>query len=78
MPAKSPQERSQVARIGGYAKWANTADRSAATEAARRAFDRRFDQYPDPEAARKAYFARLALKSAQARRKAKGGFDDAA
>jgi hypothetical protein len=28
----------------------------------------RFDDYPDPEAARKAYFARLALASAKARR----------
>lgn len=70
MPAKSPEERSLVSRIGAYEKWANTADRSAATKAARRAFDKRFEQYPDPEAARKAYFTRLALKSAKARRKA--------
>jgi hypothetical protein len=69
MPSKSPQERSLVSRIGAYEKWANTADRSAATQAARRAFDKRFEHYPDPEAARKAYFARLALKSAKARRK---------
>jgi hypothetical protein len=66
MPAKSPEERSLVSRIGGYEKWAKTADRTAATQAARRAFEKRFEQYPDPEAARKAYFARLALKSAQA------------
>lgn len=72
MPSKSPEERSLVSRIGAYEKWANTADRSAATQAARRAFDKRFAQYPDPEAARKAYFARLALKSARARRKAGG------
>jgi hypothetical protein len=70
MPAKHPEERSLVSRIGAYEKWANTADRTAATQAARRAFDKRFEQYPDPAAARKAYFARLALKSAQARRKA--------
>lgn len=70
MPAKSPEERSLVSRIGAYEKWANAADRSAATKAARRAFDKRFEQYPDPEAARKAYFTRLALKSAKARRKA--------
>jgi hypothetical protein len=70
VPSKSPEERSLVSRIGAYEKWANTADRSAATQAARRAFDKRFEQYPDPEAARKAYFARLALKSAKARRKA--------
>ena len=70
MPSKSPEERSLVSRIGAYEKWANTADRSAATQAARRAFDKRFEQYADPEAARKAYFARLALASAKARRKA--------
>jgi hypothetical protein len=78
MPAKSPQERSLVSRIGAYEKWANTADRSAATQAARRAFDKRFEQYPDPEAARRAYFSRLALASVKARRKAKGGVPDAA
>jgi hypothetical protein len=69
MPSKSPEERSLVSRIGAYEKWANTADRSAATQAARRAFDKRFEQYPDPEAARKAYFTRLALASVKARRK---------
>ena len=73
MPSKSPEERSLVSRIGAYEKWANTADRSAATQAARRAFDKRFEQYPDPEAARKAYFARLALKSAKARAARKAG-----
>lgn len=70
MPAKSPEERSLVSRIGAYEKWANTADRSSATQAARSAFDKRFEQYPDPESARKAYFARLALASVKARRKA--------
>jgi hypothetical protein len=48
MPAKSPEERSLVSRIGGYEKWAQTADRTAATQAARRAFNKRFDQYPIP------------------------------
>ncbi len=33
------------------------------------AFMARFDEFPDSEAARKAYFARLALASAEARRK---------
>jgi hypothetical protein len=69
MPAKSPEERSLVSRIGGFEKWAKTTDRAAATQAARQAFDKRFEQYPDPESARKAYFTRLALKSAQARRR---------
>ena len=70
MPSQDPAVRSAVSRIGAYEKWANTTDRSAATQAARRAFDKRFERYPDPEAARKAYFARLALASAKARRKA--------
>jgi hypothetical protein len=43
MPAKSHEERSLVSRIGGYEKWANTTDRTAATQAARRAFDKRFE-----------------------------------
>ena len=54
-------------------KWANTTDRTAATAAARAARDQKFlDQADgDPVRAahlRKAYFQRLALKSAQARR----------
>lgn len=70
------------AQIGAYTRWAHTADRAAATEPARRAFWSRFEDEVDPgrtltvedrqrraEAARKAYFARLALKSAQARTK---------
>jgi hypothetical protein len=73
VPAKSPEERSLVSRIGGYEKWAQTADRTAATKPAREAFDKRFERYPDPEAARKAYFARLALASVKARRARKAG-----
>jgi hypothetical protein len=69
-------------RIGAYTRWARTEDRVAATEPARRAFATRFEIEVDPdsvlpvaerhrraEAARKAYFARLGLKSAQARAK---------
>jgi hypothetical protein len=73
---------SLLGRIGAHSKWANTPDRSAATAAARRAFLDRFEREVDPnntlpaderalraEHARKAYFQRLALKSANARRK---------
>jgi len=62
--------------------WANTADPAARTAPARAAFLDRFERAVDPEGAlpprerrrraehaRKAYFARLALKSAQARRR---------
>lgn len=77
-----PSELSLAGRIGAYASWANTSDRSARTAPAREAFQRRFEDEVDPDrildpaeraqradAARRAYFARLALKSAQARRK---------
>jgi hypothetical protein len=56
-------------RIGAEESWAQTEDRPARTAPARAAFMARFDEYPDPEAARRAYFRRLALKSAKARRK---------
>ena len=56
-------------RIGGYTKWAKTADRVEATAPARTAFLRKFDNEPDPEAARKLYFARLSLKRWQSRRR---------
>jgi hypothetical protein len=58
-------------RAGAYRKWAATEDRTAATEPARKAFNRRFEDAADPEAARRAYFAELALRSAQARRRRK-------
>ena len=65
-----------------HESWAKTTDRSARTAPGREAFLDRFERQVDPdlvltpreralraEHARKAYFARLALKSAQARRK---------
>lgn len=53
--------------VGAYRKWAKTEDRTAATAPGRAAFNKRFEEFPDPEAARKAYYAELALKSAKAR-----------
>ncbi len=68
-------------RIGAHVSWARTVDRSARTAPARAAFDRRFEDEVDPDrlldpadrarradSARKAYYAKLALLSAQARR----------
>ena len=66
----SNSDRKLLGRIGGYKSWANTVDRSARTAPGRAAFMARFENCPDPEAARKAYFALLALKSAQARKRA--------
>ncbi len=61
-------------RIGGYTSWANTVDRSARTKPARDALERKFLEQADgdpirAESFRRAYYARLALKSAMARRK---------
>ena len=72
--------RSLLGRIGANVSWANTTDRAARTAPARAALEKKFldEAGGDPVRAahlRKAYFQRLALKSAQARRK---GGDDAA
>lgn len=83
MPAaRTPEQRALAARIAAHSKWATTPDYSAATAPARAAFLNRFEREVDPEGvlpaterarraehAKKAYFSRLALKSAQARRK---------
>lgn len=70
------------ARIAAHERWAHESDRSAATARARQAALDRFEIEVDPDGllppaerakraahARSAYFTRLALKSAQARRK---------
>jgi hypothetical protein len=75
-------DRSLIARLAAHESWARTTDPSARTAPARRALLDRFERQVDPDAvlpaaerarraghARKAYFARLALRSAQARRK---------
>jgi hypothetical protein len=72
----SASERRLRAQIAAHESWAQTPDRTARTARARVAHDQKFlDQAGgDPIAAahlRKAHFARLALKSAVARRKAK-------
>jgi len=81
MPAHDPSDRVLVARLAAHESWARTPDRTARTAPARQAALDRFEQQVDPsgtldpaerarraEHARKAYFTRLALKSAQARR----------
>ena len=87
-----PQEMARRGRIGAYSLHA-THDPKETTKAAREAFMARFEREVDPdgtlspeerarraEAARKAYFAQLARKSAKARRrrppKAKDGAAD--
>jgi hypothetical protein len=86
----TPGERKLVGQIGSNESWARTTDRAARTAPARRAALDRFEREVDPngeltpaerakraEFARRAYFQRLALKSAQARRR-RGGGDHAA
>ena len=72
----SDSERRLRATIAAHTSWANTSNPTARTAPARAALEAKFlDQADgDPVRAghlRKAYFARLALKSAQARGKAK-------
>lgn len=82
MPSKDPAERSLIARLAVYESWARCEDRSARGVPGQNALRARFEREVDPDgvlppvelakradAARKAHFTRLALKSAQARRK---------
>jgi hypothetical protein len=74
--ARSDSERRLGASAAAHTKWANTINRTAATAPARNAFYQRFldEAGGDPIRAnnlRKAYYARLQMKSAMARRKVK-------
>ncbi|HCB03146.1 MAG TPA: hypothetical protein DEQ43_02625 [Nocardioides bacterium] len=74
--SSSISERSLHASANAHLSWALTEDRAARTAPARAALDRKFlDQAGgDPVRAahlRKAYFLKLAAKSAQARRQAR-------
>lgn len=76
MPAVSSLDRTLIGRIAAETSWANTADRAARTAPARAALDAKFLAQADGDPIRaghlrKAYFARLALKSAQSRRKSR-------
>lgn len=84
MTVAPSSDRVLQARLAARTRWAATADRPAATAPARAAFEDRFHDQVDPEGildprerairaehARKAYFAALALRSAQARRRAR-------
>ena len=83
-----PVNRSANARIAAYEMWAATADRTARTEPARQGLEAKFIREarerlgPDAterqvaksaEAARKAYYARLAAKGVAARRQRQQG-----
>lgn len=78
-----PNERTLHASLAAHESWAQTTDRSKRTAPARAALEAKWlDQADgDPkraESLRKAYFKRLALKSAQARRRNREAGGDAA
>lgn len=72
----SGTERALIASIAAHTSWGNTTDRSARTAPARRALEEKFLREADgdpvrAEHLRKAHFQRLALRSAQSRRKSR-------
>jgi hypothetical protein len=80
--AHDPAHRALAARIAAHSLHARLTDPSAHTAPARKAFNDRFEHEADPDGVlspeerarrashlRKAYFSRLALKSAKARSK---------
>lgn len=76
MPASHPLDRKLIGQIAAEQSWANTTDRTARTAPARAARDQKFldDADGDPvraEHLRRVYFRRLALRSAQSRRKSR-------
>lgn len=82
LDSSTPAERKLRAQIAAHDSWARTEDRSARTANARRALEEKFLAEADGDelraaSLRKAYFARLALKSAQKRRRWGGGNDAA-
>lgn len=89
MPSRSQSVRSQVARIAAHQSWATTTDRTARTAPARAGLLAKFEREVDPdgilppserarraENARRSFYARLALRSAQARGRARVVGDD--
>ena len=85
----TPEQRSLRARLASHESWARTEDPTARTAPGRKAFLDRFEKLVDPdgellpaerarraEHARKAYFSRLALKSARARRRRRAKADE--
>jgi hypothetical protein len=78
MPELTPELRTLRAQIAAHESWANTTDRTARTAKARKALEDKFLAEADgdskrAESLRRAYYARLAFKSAQARRRRSGG-----
>jgi hypothetical protein len=86
LPTANSSDRTLIASLAAHSSWARTADPAARTANARRAFLDRFEKEADPDGVlppaerarraehlRKAHYQRMALRSAQARRKSAGG-----
>lgn len=86
MPALTPEQRSLRASIAAHEMWAHCDNPTAHTAPARAAFMDRFEREVDPDGvltpeerarraahARKAHFAKLALRSSRARAARRGG-----
>lgn len=74
MPSRT--ERQLIASLAAHESWANTTNRTARTAPARAALDAKFLEQADGDPIRAghlriAHFQRLALKSAQSRRKSR-------
>lgn len=76
----TPEQRRMRATIAAHTRWANTTDRAAAMEPARRGLADKFEREADPngvlspterakraDSLRKAFYARMSLKSSTAR-----------
>lgn len=66
----TPEQRRTQARLAALSRWANTEDRTAATQAARDALAAKWEAAPSPEAAMRAHMTRMALASSKKRRTA--------
>lgn len=82
----TPAQRTLRASAAAHASWANTTDRAARTEPARRAALAKFEDQVDPErklepeertrralSARRAHYRAMALKSARVRSRGRAG-----
>jgi hypothetical protein len=82
VPAANPQDRLAIAKLAALESWAKTPDRSRRTRPARQALLAKIEAAVDPDGvmdpatkakavdnARSAHFRRMALLSAQARRR---------
>lgn len=63
----TPEQRRMQARLAALARWSNTTDRSAATRPAREALAAKWEQSPDPEAAKRLHMTRMSLASSRKR-----------